>query len=67
MHFKLDCVEICCDGIRVAQDLMCASVVSSFSGAELSDSAATEFMFSVFAGETVVTWPEILNFRNTTQ
>lgn len=53
-HFKLDCMEICCDGIRVAQDLVRASVISSFSGAELSDSAATEFMFSVFEGERVV-------------
>jgi hypothetical protein len=44
-------VEICCDGIRVVQDLMRASVVSSFSVAELSDSAAMEFMCSVFEGE----------------
>jgi hypothetical protein len=53
-HFKMDCMEICCDGIRVAEYHMHASVVSSFSGAELSDSAATEFMFSVFEGARVV-------------
>lgn len=47
-------MEICFDGISVAQDLMCASVISSFSGAELSDSAATDFTFSVFEGERVV-------------
>jgi len=45
---------MCCDGIRVAQDLMRASFVSSFSGAELPVSAAMEFMFSVFEGERVV-------------
>jgi hypothetical protein len=53
-HFKLDFVEICCDGIRVAQDLMRASFVSSFRGVELSVSAATDFTFSVFEGERVV-------------
>lgn len=33
---------------------MRASVVSGFSDAELSDSAATDFMLSVFEGERVV-------------
>jgi len=53
-HFKMDCMEICCDGIRVAEYHLRAVIVSSFSGVELSDSAATEFMFSVFEGASVV-------------
>jgi len=45
-HFEMDCIEICCDGIRVAEYHLHAS----FSGAELSDSAAIELMFSVLEG-----------------
>jgi hypothetical protein len=44
-------MEIGCDGIRVALDHVHASVVSSVSGAALSDSAATEFMLNVFERE----------------
>jgi hypothetical protein len=50
----MDCMEVCSAGIRVAQDHIRASIVSSCSGAELSDSAATDFMFSVFERERVV-------------
>jgi len=53
-HFKMDYMEMCCDRIRVAEYHLHAIIVSSFSGVELSDFAATEFMFSVFEGARVV-------------
>lgn len=41
-------MELSRDGIKMAWDDVCASVVSSFSVQNFSDCAVTEFLFNVF-------------------